>query len=756
MAALNDVLSLESESWTLRLRAASDPDSQTASLAAILGKPADDPSLATAINVKAPSSRIILVKSVFENSLYALKVAPAAGWTIDSVRHPILKEVEDSLDCDSGIYRGTIRTGNDIGWYSLEIVVRPLTGGTERVDKVSWLVRPLKLDYVSDIDSLTKAVEREYPLWLFKFRVPTAHDVARSNSRGDRFLLLWVAQFQILHEEVELGCKIVVQNPHVRLEAEKRSLLAEQLKGRLQRSCEENLAEHRHNPNQRYSANVWRSSLDTPENRFVAHVLDSCMSGLIRFRDAIDFPGLSPSFREKLEEWVRSLRTIRSEPMFRGLSKFEGLSRESLVLHNKAGYAKVYRSWLELRHYLDFFARRKDAQIGMRAISELYEIWCLLEIRRIIAGLPGFKEAAERTPRWRQGAVERELENGQGAAFRFNGPSGLKINLSHEPIFSQKGDPLLSSLTVAQKPDIVLEAIWPATWERPERKLLWIFDAKYRIKMSVNEGGWNRDEGSMRSSEFLAPPDALDQMHRYRDAILFGGEHERTRPVVSAFALYPGRFNQTQPSIQNPYAKAIEQVGIGAFPLLPGDNGNNWLKIHLEKELGVVSPMSITRRAAVRIPVSGLSYPEEDVLIVFLSSSRSAEYLERFRIGHANGYHTYVRGGPSEKRLAGVRFLAAIDVQDPARARWIYGVYVIDSAVQVRTRSSLSKAETGAIRPRYSYRDVHWLPLGRYLQLPKPLKVPHDGGNWFRYTSLQRLFEANEFSQLWVLSDEAT
>ena len=755
MAALNEVLSLESEAWTLRLRTAADPDSQLSGLAALLGKPAYDPSLAPGIEIKASQPKVSLAKPVFENCLYLLKVAPTEGWTVKSVRHPLLRELEDSLDLDEGIYRGTIRTGNDIGWFSLEIAVQPKGGGPSRVDSVAWLVRPSKLDYSTDLQSLTKAVEKEYPLWLFKFRVPTAHNAAASRSRGERFLLLWAAQFQILRDDLELGCRIVVQNPQIALVGETHNLRADRLKGRLPRFCEERLAENRNHAEHRYTANVWRSSLDTPENRFIAYVLDACVSGLERFREAIDFPGLAPSFFAHVEEWTRSLRTIRSDPMFRGLSDFSGMAGESLVLQNKAGYSKVYRVWLELRHYLDFFARSRDSRIGMRSISELYEIWCFLEIRNIVAGLSGFVETAERAPRWRRGALELELENGQGSAFRFSGPNGVRISLSHEPIYSRKGDPLLSSLTVAQKPDIVLEALWPATWERPERKLLWIFDAKYRIKTSVDERGWDSEEGLICPSEDRAPPDAIDQMHRYRDAILLGGEQERTRPVVSAFALYPGRFDQTQPSSKNPYAKSIEQVGIGAFPLIPGEGGNFWLKSYLAKEMSVASPMLITRKKSVRIPVSGLSYLEEDVLIVFLTTDRKASYLERFRAGQANGYHTYVAGGPNRERLEKVRFLAAIDVPSPDHIRRIIGAYALSGNIKVVNRASLTSSEAGTAQPRSAGGDVYWLPLGNFLRLQKPLEVQHGGGNWFRYASLQRLFEAETFSQVWLLPDEA-
>ena len=758
MAPRTEALRVETPSWLLRLRTTADPESQLRELALLLGKDPDSPDFTAGLELRSPGWSPPEGRrrpTVFENTTYTLSVVPADGWEIEAVRHPVLKEVEDSIDCEGGAWRGCIRTGNDLGWYPIEIVVRPAGGGKPRVDRVAWQVWPRKLDYASDLRTLTASVEAEYHLWLFKFRTATAHDAGRSRDRGERFLLLWAAQFQALKDELEQGCRIVVQNPHAILDARRVSRRADQLRGRMTRSCEERVAAGRGRPGLKHDAELWRSSRDTPENRFVAHVLDQCVSGLERFREAVARPGLSPSFKELLAGWIRALRTIRSDPLFKGLGDYTGMSGESLVLHNRAGYSKVYRSWIELRHYLDFFARSSSTRIGMRSISELYEIWCFLEVRRLLSGLEGFAEVARRSPRWRQGSLERELDNGQGAAFEFlREADGLRISLSHEPLFSRRGGSRLASLTVAQRPDIVLEANWPQTGESPPRKLLWIFDAKYRIKTEEDSGGWNRDEGSDRDSSYLVPPDAIDQMHRYRDSIMLGMTGSLSRPVISAFALYPGRFDQGLPAQANPYFRAIAEVGIGAFPLVPGEGGGAWLKDYLRRELDGRSASTITQSASVRIPVNGLAYPEEDVLIVFLARNRDSDYLDRFRKGHAEAYHIYVDGGPRRGRLDRVAFLATIDVPDAVDGlRRIRGVYGI-ADTKVVPRRDIQPRDAGTGSPARTGEDCHLLALGRYLQLPRPLAVPHDLGNWFRYASLQRLFSARDFAGLWTVADE--
>ena len=755
MTSRDEVLSVQTPAWVLKLKTASVREKPLDDLYRFLRRSESDAPLVAGLEVRSPGwepPSVPLPPTVFENRIYSLSVRPAEGWTVISVGHPVRKDVEDSLDCEDGVWRGSIRTGNDIGWFSLEITVQPVDGGKSRTDSVAWQVWPLKLDFDNDLKALTGAVEKDYPLWLFKFGAPTVHDVGRTNRRQDGFLLLWAAQFQSLWQDLERGLRIVVQNPHVALEAHLARLRADRLKGRIAPRLEELVVEGRGRPDLRYGTELWRSSRDTPENRFVVHALDSCVSGLERFRRLVDRPELSPSFLKKLDGWIRSVNSFRADPTFRGLGPFTGLTSESLVLHNRAGYATVYRAWLGLRRQLEFFARASSARVGMRGISDLYEVWCFLELRDILTEL-GFRLRERKAPRWRRGGLEREFENGAGAAFEFDGPDGLCLSLSHEPVFSRVGKRNLHSFTVVQRPDIVIEAAWPATDESPGRRLLWIFDAKYRLKEGGDPGVIDRDEGRDNDTEYLVPPDALDQMHRYRDSIMLMLEGERSRPVVSAFALYPGLFDQSRDPSENPYADAIAEVGIGAFPLVPAAGGGKWLRSHLAQALGVVDAATVTGRPSVRIPVSGLEYLDEDVLLVYLGSDRDKEDLRRFREGRAEGYHIYVKDGPDPSRLDRVRFLAVIDVPGEGGApRCIRGVYPVDER-SIRRRSTLGSFATGTPIPKHAGDDCHYLALGRYLQLVTPILVPREGGNWFRYASLHHLFEARTLTDLWAVGE---
>lgn len=76
------------------------------------------------------------------------------------------------------------------------------------------------------------------------------------------------------------------------------------------------------------------------------------------------------------------------------------------------------------------------------------------------------------------------------------------------------------------------------------------------------------------------PVDAVNALHRYRDAILVraGGDKGR-RPVVRGAALfpYPGAESKFQ---QNSLFSALQTLGIGAIPFLPTKRLllNSWLE----------------------------------------------------------------------------------------------------------------------------------------------------------------------------------
>ena len=224
----------------------------------------------------------------------------------------------------------------------------------------------------------------------FLLRKKTDQELAKSRKPHERFELLWLAHFERLREELQKGIQRICNAPHACVH----HVRAERLHGRLSPKLEERITGHLRNgeSHHHYHVNGKRLSPDTPENRFVKMVLTRCSQDIARFRERAMWANQSPdrgriseSFFSELDSWKRPLDQLLNRPLFAEVGTFEGMAAESLVLHQRAGYSGVYRIWQELKLYLDLFGRH--ASVSIKSVAELYEVWCLLEVRRMLLDL---------------------------------------------------------------------------------------------------------------------------------------------------------------------------------------------------------------------------------------------------------------------------------------------------------------------------------------------------------------------------------
>ena len=122
--------------------------------------------------------------------------------------------------------------------------------------------------------------------------------------------------------------------------------------------------------------------------------------------------------------------------------------------------------------------------------------------------------------------------------------------------------------TTDNRPDIVLTIHKPDGFE-----LTYLFDAKYRVSDDNEFTKEDKEEiNTLRTADY-PPSDAINQMHRYRDAIYYGEKQENVqrhsaKEIIGGYILFPGRGDDA--AVRNSYFyKSIEAVNIGAFPLLP-------------------------------------------------------------------------------------------------------------------------------------------------------------------------------------------
>jgi hypothetical protein len=637
---------------------------------------------------------------------------------------------------------GTINTGNDIGQLSLPLAYK--IDGKIRKSNLTLEVLPTKMQLHNDLPAMYKCIDETFPLWRFNLAGKTEQNATKSQNRGN-FPLLWLAQFKALREEFELGLKVIANSPHNRLQSKTFDIKAERLKGKLSNRLAEQVKEDIDNKiyDRRYKQKKKYLSVDTVENRYIKMVVTQCKRQLEIIYNQLknhkkdndkQYSRLSEHFLSELKMWQQPLLKMERRSFLKEVGKYTGLQRESLVLQQKTGYSTVYKTWQELKYYLDIFA--KHSSVSMKSVAETYEVWCFLEVRKILIDVLGFNEKDQKKSKLKlNDYFELQLEDGLTGAgsFKFERVDGLKAKLAHEPLFKKDGKNI-RSFWVTQKPDILLEVTFP-----DGRKCIWLFDAKYRIKTKNNR----YDSDDVDHNDFV-PDDAINQMHRYRDALIqVNGKNtlpSKSRPVFGAFALYPGFYDQN--NAVNPYDSIISEVGIGAFALLPSDktNENVWLENFLIQQLGRLSSSysanyysdGLYINDAARIPYSGMTQVlhQDLTLISKLGNNRTQSYVQNFKNGSAKWFHIPVsvfNAKFGEHIAQELSYLAIID--NTTSTLDITKAYSIKSVLQCN-RDDISDEQSGVDTSEVQ-EDQYWLfELGETITLKQSINC--DAVNGFR------------------------
>lgn len=708
---------------------------------------------------------------LFENQSYEFEFE-VSGCKVAYVEHRS-KAVSEAFRFDKSTLRGTLNFGNAIGWFNLKLIA-VANDGVRHTYLLAFEVHATKLDMATDLEGMLARVDSTYPLWRFAYARKTEQEMDRARKPFERMPLLWLEQFKSLRAQLVRSVRVICNSPHSRLQETSRRRRIEQLHGKLSVRRQEAVAEalDAGDLSRRLHVVTHRLSVDTPENRFVLFVMDYCDRELGRFQHRVQLANAeggkaTPSFDAitEIASWRSGIRELRNHRLWSEVGTYEGMERESLVLQQRAGYSGVYRVWLQLRMYLDVLGRH--AEISTKAVSELYEVWCLLEILSQLQSL-GFKLENVDSPRMDVSGLEAVIaEGGMGAAFRLRRGSPeagdlIVLRLAHEPLFGARhrntpGAHEVSWLN-AQQPDIVVEATFPDS-----QKLFWVFDAKYRIRRNddpyaANDADDIADETVALAGD-MAPADAINQMHRYRDAIIHAVTAEQeypqlSRPVIGAYCLFPGWYPADEQRVgRNPYRDAIEAVGIGAFPALPGQE-NPWLRDFLASQLGQ-QPVSMLRSPgpewqlaqwAPRIGQVGLRLQQADglVFVSHIGGGRTAEYRSEFEAGTAKWFHVQnkalIRGEIAPSAMQDVTHCAIAFPDASGTSSHITHIYAVRK-VSLVDRAEISAEQAGSAT--HGSNDKYWLfELLTSTELEAP--VPYGYAAQFRawLTSLKALMQA--------------
>lgn len=284
-----------------------------------------------------------------------------------------------------------------------------------------------------------------------------------------------------------------------------------------------------------------RLSFDTPENRFVKHVLLECLAVAQRFSSE---RRIHASVRSDCLRIASSLESALSAPHLAEAGRLNGFTSPSQALLKSDGYRDLLLFWDEWTRpvTLPFNAKDVKKMLQGRDIATLYEYWTYATILDCVA-----KEfPSARIPR-RVEVVRSEL--GESARPGFSVQFTPEVKLTFNRAFSRsRGD----SYSAHFRPDVVLDVNGD----------LFVFDAKYRLSRLDAFQSEETDNGPHRlGSTYKA--DDLHKMHAYRDAL---------HRVRAAVAVYPGSqfaFFERDGELRSAPTCIETLDGVGAIPLQP-------------------------------------------------------------------------------------------------------------------------------------------------------------------------------------------
>ena len=570
---------------------------------------------------ESESKRQVREALFFENTQYPILIQGEDGVTEMSLLFSnVTKDAQ--LSSDGNLLFGAIGFGNQVG--KTDICLNYKKNGKAKSMRFTTEVLSYKMDYRTDMKWIIRDIEREYSMLSFAFMRETYINFRTRG--GESTDLIWWQIFQSCFENITKACRQIINSPRRKLHDRVTYERQERLRW-IERELENEYYEFKDDPHHLYRTHELCHTNDTVENRFLKFVMRQTLQRFTivsqHIRNTI---AKSKIMESKLEEMGEELQRLVSHPFFRNIGIFKGFSQDSLVMKKSINYRTIYQKWIELM--CGYELEEGINKLETKDIAMLYEIWCFLKVKNIVSELLGDKAVAHYKGKCLTPQFIRDLnwgthsevtflrtdDNVELASVMYNAP----VREDDSRITSAIKD--TTTFTTQQRPDIVLRL----TKRQRDIQYTFLFDAKYRISDS------HPDDMD------IPPSEAIDQMHRYRDAIYYiePTNQKPKREVIGGYVLFPG--NYTREELENSrYYNSIKAIGIGAFPLRPSEgitvdpnSSEQVLREQIEEWLKR-SRMKLYLYKNVA-PQHGLEYqdPDDVVLVNFARKDKLAKMKE--------------------------------------------------------------------------------------------------------------------------------
>lgn len=403
---------------------------------------------------------------LFETCKYQFAVEFKQGLDISiekqypHVRHQLKSIGENfkfySSSSDSGILVGDIDFLNSPGKFSFAFDYWDADGLLHH-EKMELYVASPKLDTKNDLQQIMALINQEYENYIYDYLTLTFSSFALQRSVKNNHII-WLSIFRSVVDEYFRNVRFVMSRPNNKPVRKTYHARPERIRRWSQREEERyrNMGQDAEMHYFRYEQT--ENTINTRENRFVKYTLHVLGK---KFREVFSELGALPNVmdaeeRQLLEDYQRQFKRLETSPFFQKVGEFEGFRQESAILQQRMGYSKIYKAWLMLKNSLELIDGKTD--IGMKQIWELYEIWCFLVMKRLIAKVLGLdlqkpnNHVREDKSKMLNTIVKSEMTH----VIEFdNVKNGDKVCLEYQHTYNRRTKEF-STTTTEQRPDIVV------------------------------------------------------------------------------------------------------------------------------------------------------------------------------------------------------------------------------------------------------------------------------------------------------------
>jgi len=566
---------------------------------------------------KVDESFSLPIRPLFEQCTYRLSLKSTAGERV-AVKH-IDSGIQDRLfhipDTPEHIV-GDINFRSHVGFSEFEVWVENRQLYTFEVE-----VFPTKLDYKEDFELMMAEVQEIMAGLAFEY-LKSTYIGGKIEPTGQQTNLEWVILFEHILEDLKRSLRQIARNPIRGLRRDEHMQRLEQISkvdGALRRAIRKGQGKGQSpikisglNLKAKYFAAKPQYSLDTPEHRWLDFQLKKIQQKLSKI--SLQEKARKYHRPENIQKFNQFERTVASLQMLEPLRECSfspnSAGFSSLQLMSSSGYREAYKALIILQ--MGLRVEGNALNLSLKDISTLYEYWCYLAIVRLLAEQMGYSFNLRDVIDVKQSGLKVRLKQGRESTIPFKNDA-QEVDLVYNPHISQEA-------LLTHKPDIMLKMQrngWPTVRA--------VLDAKYRLDDS---------EQTVQALGLPAPPqDALNVLHRYRDAILYEEKLVQdlepatlSRSVIQGLALYPYTVQSDTQYPSSRLYKVFQRIGIGAIPFVPTqvDYVKTWLESFLNS-----TPWSLAVSDFPSVLQPSLRHSAtESVLVGTLRGTNTQEHLD--------------------------------------------------------------------------------------------------------------------------------